>query len=133
LSTKKVGASTLAGLVMLTASMMAIIISKLYFSDPIMFTHGPFYPYLYVGWLNMVACFLAIISGILMFFKKHLFSIIFGVAVTACGFGSWLIFLYFGTPWKRDYFLGLPLIVIAIVAIAIAGFDYLKTRKIPQK
>ncbi len=125
MSIKKIGInfSVIAGLVMLIASMAAFLISGKYLSDVLAHYHV-FYPYLYVGYLNLVAAIVAIISGILMFGKKRLSSIIIGFIVMICGIISSVIFVIYHSPWENDIFVGLPLIFISILALAIAVIDY---------
>ena len=123
--------SIFAGLVMLTASMAAMLISILYLSNVLAFYHV-FYPYVYVGYLNIAASFLALISGILMFCRKHFFSILTGIVVSLCGVVSSLIFVYFGHPWENDPYVGIPLVILSTCAIFITVFDY-ATKKSQQK
>lgn len=134
MSIKKIGInfSVIAGLVMLIASMAAFLISEKYLSDVLAHYHV-FYPYLYVGYLNLVAAIVAIISGILMFRKKRLSSIIIGSIVTICGIISSVIFVIYNSPWKNDVFVGLPLMVISILALAIAVIDYKQSLALAKK
>jgi len=109
---------------MLIASMIAFLMASvdnpfLGYRGPVVFSHA-------VGWINTIACIIAIISALLFFKRKTVAGIVLGIFVVVCGVAFSLFLLY--RPFVGNYIdcsacFGFPLITISLIALVLARFE----------